>query len=86
MGSHIHAGLRLPGDQRQNAPGLPMHLVDVLSIGGVQAYSEASGNNQLGFVVQSATYWKEASSRSSVPTIASVTMLKLLPQLNGEDF
>ncbi|KAM1305020.1 hypothetical protein ACFX13_022776 [Malus domestica] len=37
-------GLRLPGDQRQNAPALPMHLVDVLSVGdGVQAFPEASG-------------------------------------------
>lgn len=37
-------GLRLPGDQRQNAPTLPMHLVDVLSVGdGVQTFPEASG-------------------------------------------
>lgn len=51
MGLYIYAGLRLPGDQRQNAPALPMHLVDVLSVGdGVQAFPDTSGNNQLCFV------------------------------------
>lgn len=44
----MRAALRLPADQRQSAPALPMHLVDVLTVGdGVQAFSEASGNNQL---------------------------------------
>lgn len=43
----IHAGLRLPVDQRQITPGLPLHLVDVLSVGdGVQNFSEASGSYQ----------------------------------------
>ncbi|KAM5553379.1 hypothetical protein ABKV19_025541 [Rosa sericea] len=37
--------LRLPPDQRQNPPALPMHLVDVLGggDGGVQAFPEVSG-------------------------------------------
>ncbi|XP_057968602.1 mediator of RNA polymerase II transcription subunit 8 isoform X2 [Malania oleifera] len=37
-------GLRIPGDQRQITPALPMHLVDVLNVGdGMQSFSEASG-------------------------------------------
>ena len=42
----MNAGLRLPGDQRQITPALPIHLVDVLATGdGMQTFSEA-GNNQ----------------------------------------
>ncbi|KAH7521986.1 hypothetical protein FEM48_Zijuj07G0090000 [Ziziphus jujuba var. spinosa] len=38
------SGLRLPGDQRQITPALPVHLVDVLTTGdGAQAFSESSG-------------------------------------------
>lgn len=48
----MHAGLRLPVDQRQNTTALPMHLVDVLTVGdGAQPFAETSGNNQL-LVVQ----------------------------------
>ncbi|XP_030508747.2 mediator of RNA polymerase II transcription subunit 8 isoform X1 [Cannabis sativa] len=37
-------GLRLPGDQRQVTPTLPVHLVDVLSSGeGMQTFSDSSG-------------------------------------------
>lgn len=47
MELYINAGLRLPGDQRQITPALPVHLVDVLTTGdGAQAFSESSGNNQ----------------------------------------
>lgn len=51
----MRAALRLPPDQRQNPPALPMHLVDVLGgggggDGGVQAFPEASGNIELLFV------------------------------------
>ncbi|KAF4350528.1 hypothetical protein F8388_014989 [Cannabis sativa] len=36
--------LRLPGDQRQVTPTLPVHLVDVLSSGdGMQTFSDSSG-------------------------------------------
>lgn len=42
----MHAGLRLPVDQRQVTPALPMHLVDVLTTNdGMQNFPEASGNN-----------------------------------------
>lgn len=44
---HMYAGLRLPGDQRQMTPALPMHLVDLLPVGdGVHTFSDASGNSQ----------------------------------------
>ncbi|CAK9324792.1 unnamed protein product, partial [Citrullus colocynthis] len=37
-------GLRLPGEQRQITPTLPMHLIDVLNVGdGVQSFNETSG-------------------------------------------
>ncbi|XP_021813470.1 mediator of RNA polymerase II transcription subunit 8 isoform X1 [Prunus avium] len=37
-------GLRLPVDQRQNTTALPMHLVDVLTVGdGAQPFAETSG-------------------------------------------
>ena len=42
----MNAGLRLPVDQRQVTPALPMHLVDVLTTSdGPQNFSETSGNN-----------------------------------------
>ncbi|KAJ7962669.1 mediator of RNA polymerase II transcription subunit 8 [Quillaja saponaria] len=37
-------GLRLPGDQRQITPALPMHLVDVLTVSdGAQPFADPSG-------------------------------------------
>ena len=43
----MHVGLRIPGDQRQMTPALPLHLVDVITVGdGVQSFADASGNNQ----------------------------------------
>lgn len=38
-------GLRIPLDQRKITSTLPMHLVDVLTVGdGVQTFSDASGD------------------------------------------
>ncbi|KAL0005321.1 hypothetical protein SO802_012882 [Lithocarpus litseifolius] len=35
------------GDQRQITPALPLHMVDVITVGnGVQIFADASGNNQ----------------------------------------
>ena len=43
----MHVGLRIPGDQRQMTSALPLHLVDVITVGdGVQSFADASGNNQ----------------------------------------
>lgn len=40
----LYAGLRVPGDQRQVAPSLPMHLVDVLATNdSPQTFSDSSG-------------------------------------------
>lgn len=40
----LYAGLRVPGDQRQVAPSLPMHLVDVLVTNdSPQTFSDSSG-------------------------------------------
>jgi hypothetical protein len=48
----MHVGLRIPGDQRQITPALPLRLVDVVTVGdGMQSFADASGNNQ-SFVVQ----------------------------------
>ncbi|KAK7815652.1 protein pollenless 3 [Quercus suber] len=42
-GWFMHVGLR-PRDQRQITPALPLHLVDVITVGdGVQSFSDASG-------------------------------------------
>lgn len=42
----MNVGLRIPGDQRQITPALPLHLVNVLTVGeGVQSFADASGNN-----------------------------------------
>lgn len=52
----MYAGLRLPGDQRQMTPALPMHLVDLLPVGdGVHTFSDASGNSQY-FVIY-CSFW-----------------------------
>nr|POE98828.1 hypothetical protein CFP56_56112 [Quercus suber] len=40
----MHVGLRIPGDQRQITPALPLHLVDVITVGDrVQIFADASG-------------------------------------------
>lgn len=47
MDCPVQAGLRLPGEQRQVTPTLPIHLVDVLTAGdGMQTFSDSSGNYQ----------------------------------------
>lgn len=49
---YMDVGLRIPGDQRQITPALPLHLVDVVTVGdGVQSFADASGNIQ-SFVVR----------------------------------
>lgn len=41
----LHAGLRIPADQRQITSALPMHLVEALPVNeGAQPYSDASNN------------------------------------------
>lgn len=40
-------GLRIPGDQRQITPALPMHLADVLTVPeGPQPLTDPSGKSQ----------------------------------------
>ena len=40
----MYAGLRVTGDQRQITSALPLHLVDILTVGdGAQTYPDASG-------------------------------------------
>lgn len=55
----MHVGLRIPGDQRQITPALPLHLVDVVTVSdGVQSFVDASGNNQ-SFGAQAWLYFME---------------------------
>lgn len=42
----MHAGLRIPGDQRQITSALPMHLSDLLTVGdGGHSFPDSSGDN-----------------------------------------
>ena len=41
----MYAGLRLPSDQKQITPSLPLHLADILpAAGGVHSFADPSGN------------------------------------------
>ena len=54
----MHVGLRIPGDQRQITPALPLHLVDMITVGdGVWSFADASGNNQSHVEVWSFYFW-----------------------------
>lgn len=42
----LHAGLRIPGDQRQITPTLPMHLADALTVNeGAQSFPDGSNSS-----------------------------------------
>ena len=53
----MHVGLRMPWDQRHITLALPFHLKDVITVGGVQIFADASGNNQSLVEVLSFYFW-----------------------------
>ncbi|BBG92576.1 hypothetical protein Prudu_000350 [Prunus dulcis] len=73
-------GLRLPVDQRQNTTALPMHLVDVLTVGdGAQPYAETSGSNH--FIVFTLVFGSGPnqneclSNEGSLPVVLSYCLM-----------
>ncbi|KAF6138402.1 hypothetical protein GIB67_032906, partial [Kingdonia uniflora] len=82
----VVAGLRMPADQRQLISTLPMHLVDVLTVGdGAQSFVDASGKLPIttSFVTQTSGMYTKNTPPSSNAVINQGSLLQgQLPQLH----